>query len=175
MALKFLGPTNFSFSSVSLCSYSFNFHMVINLFFQRLSVSACLFSSSIFISSVFSACFFSSSSSSRSTNFDTLLKKSKVNDLKSKFLSGMVLYFLFSSVGIIERKMNYKRTVLGYLLVLVLKMFFHLTELMHKALQLSDSIIVKQDTIEFSSCILAFVFFHYLFTVMTRVGDKKFN
>ena len=87
----------------------------------------------------------------------------------------MVLYSLFSSIGIIERKMNDKRIVLGYLLIRFLKMFFHLTELMHKALQLSDSIIVKQETIEFSSCILAFVFFHYVFTVMTHVGDKKFN
>ena len=54
-------------------------------------------------------------------------------------------------------------------------MLFYLTELMHEALQLRDSIVVKQDSIEFPPSILALVFIHYLFAVMAHLSDKKFN
>lgn len=72
IALKCFGPTNFSFS-LSRCNCSFNFQMVMNLFFHLDSLSLLTSFYSSFISRAPSLAFLSSSASSLSTRASSLL------------------------------------------------------------------------------------------------------
>ena len=62
-----------------------------------------------------------------------------------------------------------------YLLVLVLKMLLDLPKLMHETLQLSDSVVMQKDSIELSSCVLAFVFLQNLLAVVTHLRNQSFH
>ena len=56
-----------------------------------------------------------------------------------------------------------------YLLVLMLKMLLDLPKFMHETLQLSDSVVMQEDSIKFSSRVLTFIFLQNLLAVVTHL------
>ena len=55
------------------------------------------------------------------------------------------------------------------LLVLMLKMLLDLPKFMHETLQLSDSVVMQEDSIKFSSRVLTFIFLQNLLAVVTHL------